>query len=130
MTPEERIEQLEQEKSVLQEQLAQRDALITQLLQRVQLLEEQQAKDSHNSHLPPSSYRFVRQPKSLRKKSGKKSGGQTGHAGQSLRFSATPDEVIVQAVERCQYCQTDLGLMAASRGERRQVVDIPTVLAT
>lgn len=125
MTPEERIQQLEQEKSVLQEQLAQRDALIAQLLQRVQTLEERQAKDSHNSHLPPSSDRFVRQPRSLRKKSEKPSGGQAGHPGQSLRFSSAPDEVIVQAVERCQQCQGDLHAVKPEAIERRQVVDIP-----
>lgn len=119
MTPEERIDQLEQEKSVLQEQLAQRDALIAQLLQRVHLLEERQAKDSHNSYLPPTSDRFVRQPKSLRQKSGKKPGGQAGHHGESLRFSAMPDEVIVQRVERCQHCQAGLDGVAASIGERR-----------
>ncbi len=126
MTAEERIVQLEQEKSVLQEQLAQRDELIAQLLQRVQTLEERWGKDSHNSHLPPSSDRFVRQPRSLRKKSGKKPGGQPGHPGQSLEFSATPDEVIIEAVERCQYCQADLQGVKASTTERRQVVDVPT----
>jgi hypothetical protein len=35
------------------------------LYERVKALEGQQAKDSHNSHLPPSSDRFVRLPKSL-----------------------------------------------------------------
>src|SRR3954454_24204713 len=49
------------------------------LQERVKLLERQQAKDSHNSNLPPSSDRFVRVPKSLRQKSGKKPGGQQGH---------------------------------------------------
>ena len=125
MTPEERIQQLEQEKSVLQEQLAQRDALIAQLLQRVQTLEERQAKDSHNSHLPPSSDRLVRQPRSLRKKSEKPSGGQAGHTGQSLRFSSAPDEVIVQAVDRGPQCQADLHAVKPEAIERRQVVDIP-----
>src|SRR5437016_14521638 len=113
MTPEERIEQLEQEKSALQEQLAQRDALIAQLLQRVQTLEERQAKDSHNSHLPPTSDRFVRKPKSLRPKSEKKSGGQPGHQGSSLQFSSTPDEFIEQRVEDCEVCQLDLRAVAA-----------------
>jgi Family of unknown function (DUF6444) len=49
--------------------------------ERVKTLEGQQAKDSHNSHLPPSSDRFVRPPKSLRQKSGKKPSGQKGHRG-------------------------------------------------
>lgn len=76
MTQEEELIQLRQEKKVLLEQLAQRDELIAQLLQRMQTLEERLAKDSHNSHLPPSTDRFVRQPKSLRKKSEKKAGGR------------------------------------------------------
>ena len=125
MSAEERIAQLEQEKSVLQEQLTQRDELITQLLQRVQTLEEREAKDSHNSHLPPSSDRFVRQPKSLRKKSGKKAGGQEGHRGTTLSFSPTPDVVIVHAVERCDICQQDLTQVAPATVERRQVVEVP-----
>jgi transposase len=73
---------LRQDKSLLQEQLAQRDALIAQLQhelvllrKQVQALQEQLNKDSHNSHLPPSSDRFHRQPTSLRKNNGKKPGG-------------------------------------------------------
>lgn len=126
MSPEERIKQLEQENKELREALAQRDALIEQLLARVQALEERQNQDSHNSSLPPSSDRFVRQPKSLRKKSGKSPGGQAGHAGLSLSFSSPPDEVIVQSVERCQHCQADLHGIAGRDGEHRQVIDIPT----
>ncbi len=125
MTPEERIEQLAQEKSVLQEQLVQRDELIARLLERVQVLEERLGKDSHNSHLPPSSDRFVRQPKSLRKKSGKKPGGQPGHRGETLELSSSPDEVIVHAVDRCQHCQQDLQAVRTCAMERRQVVDLP-----
>src|SRR5204863_465461 len=82
------------------------------------------AKDSHNSHLPPSSDRFSRQPKSLRKKSGKKPGGQEGHPGKTLMFSACPDEVMVHAVDHCEQCQADLRQVPASLVERRQVVDV------
>ena len=81
MTSEEELLQLRQENTDLHERLAQRDALIAQLQQRVQVLEERLAKDSHNSHLPPSSDRFVRQPKSLRKKSGKKAGDRRATKG-------------------------------------------------
>lgn len=125
MTPEEELIQLREEKKALQEQLAQRDALIEQLLQRVQALEERLGKDSHNSHLPPSSDRFVRQPRSLRKKSGKKPGGQTGHRGQSLAFSSSPDEVVVHPVERCEACQYNLQAVEVCALERRQVIDLP-----
>ena len=73
MTPEEEVLELRQEKSLLQEQFAQRDELIAQLQheiarlrEQVDALQEQLNKDSHTSHLPPSSDRFHRQPKSLR----------------------------------------------------------------
>src|SRR5712692_768449 len=100
MTPEEELHELRQEKRQLQEQLAQRDDQIAQMQRQLVLLSEQVhalqdrlKKDSHNSHLPPSSDRFGRQPKRLRKKSGKKPGGQEGHRGQTLMFSPCPDEV-------------------------------------
>src|SRR6266851_9587370 len=97
----EQITLLERELSLQQEQM-------TQFAEQVQALHERLAKDSHNSHLPPSSDRFGRQPKSLRKKSGKKPGGQEGHRGQTLMFSPCPDEVMVHPVERCEQCQADL----------------------
>lgn len=126
MTPEERLTQLEQENSLLKKQLEQRDELIAQLQQRLHALETRVSKDSHNSHLPPSSDRFTRKPKSLRQKSEKKTGGQPGHPGASLQFSATPDEVTLQHVERCEVCQQDLQAVAVCGGERRQVVDLPS----
>jgi transposase len=114
----EQITLLERELSLQQQQM-------TRLTEQVKALQERLSKDSHNSHLPPSSDRFVRQSKSLRKKSEKQSGGQPGHPGASLQFSPTPDEVIEQRVERCAICHHDLQAMAACGVERRQVVDIP-----
>lgn len=125
MTPEEELLQLRQENTELHERLAQRDELIAQLQQRVQALEERLAKDSHNSHLPPSSDRFVRQPKSLRTKSGKKAGGQEGHPGATLQWHACPDEVIMHPVTCCDHCQHDLQAVKPLQIERRQVVDVP-----
>lgn len=98
---------------------------VESLSQRLKELENQKAKDSHNSHLPPSSDRFHRQPKSLRKRSGKKAGGQEGHEGNTLHLSANPDEVIVHGVQVCQHCQQDLDTVAAVQIERRQVIDLP-----
>jgi transposase len=146
MTAEEELHQLRRDKSQWQEQLAQRDELIAQMQQQlvqrdeliaqikqqhavlseqVQALQEQLKKDSHNSHLPPSSDRFQRQPKSLRKSSGKKAGGQSGHAGSTLQLSQTPDSVIVHAVEQCQHCRRDLREVESLQVERRQVIDLP-----
>src|SRR2546421_1938358 len=146
MTIEEELNALREEKRVLREQLAQRDELIQQqqvvlaeqnallqhhhermnhLSQQLQALQNRLAKDSHNSHLPPSSDRFGRKAKSLRPKSEKKAGGQPGHPGASLPFSSSPDEITQLQVERCEACQQDLQAVAACGRERRQVVDLP-----
>src|SRR5258708_29954262 len=114
----EQITLLERGLSMQQEQL-------TQFAEQVKALQERLAKDSHNSHLPPSSDRFSRQPKSLRKKSGKKPGGQEGHPGRTLLFSPTPDEILIHPVQRCEHCQRDLAQVAVHAIERRQVVDMP-----
>ena len=113
MTKDEELEQLRQENSALRDQVA-------QLSERISVLEAQLAKDSHNSHLPPSSDRFHRQSKSLRKKSGKQPGGQSGHAGNTLKLSSTPDLVIVHPVECCQHCQRDLREVESLAVERLQ----------
>jgi len=146
MTKDEELEQLRAEKTVLCELLRRKDEELEQshqanqdlreglkqaieaidyLQERVKALEGQQAKDSHNSNLPPSSNRFVRPPKSLRQKSGKKPGGQPGHRGHHLRQVETPDEVLLHPVERCESCQHDLREHPAEIPERRQVMDLP-----
>ncbi len=119
------ISRQQEQITLLERELGLQQQQLTQLTEQVRALHERLAKDSHNSHLPPSSDRFSRQPKSLRKKSGKKPGAQEGHPGKTLLFSPCPDEVIVHAVERCEQCQADLRQVPASIVERRQVVDVP-----
>src|SRR6516162_7403877 len=87
------IEQQQEHISLLEEQNSLHQQQITLLTEQVQALQVRLEKDSHNSHLPPSSDRFKQQSRSLRKKSGKKSGGQRGHEGHTLQLSETPDEV-------------------------------------
>jgi transposase len=131
MTEEEELIFLREQNSLLLEQVQQIPVLqeiITQLSEQVKQLQEQRAKDSHNSSLPPSSDRFVRQSKSrsLRTRSGKKPGGQPGHPGQTLQMSAAPDEVIsLPNLTQCQHCQADLSEVAVKTIERRQVMDVP-----
>src|SRR5262249_37734895 len=100
MTPEARMAQLEAENAALREQVSELPVLreqVTGLVLRVQELEARLAKDSHNSGnsgKPPSSAGLKRKPKRLRKRSGKKAGGQLGHRGQTLHLVAVPDEVV------------------------------------
>jgi transposase len=128
---------LQEENRVLREENATLRALVAELLPlktqvedlstRVKQLESHQTKDSHNSHLPPSSDRFGRakRTKSLRRASGKKPGGQVGHEGSTLYQVENPDEIIVHAVRTCYSCQHDLESVPASAIERRQEFDIP-----
>jgi transposase len=119
------INRQQEQITLLERELSLQQGQMTKFAEQVQALQERLAKDSHNSHLPPSSDRFVRQPKSLRKKSGKKPGGQEGHPGKTLLFSPCPDEVIIHPMERCEQCQADLRHIPPSMVERRQVVDVP-----
>jgi transposase len=108
-----------------QERIKELEGLIISQQERMKILEGQLAKDSHNSSLPPSSDRFVRAPKSLRQKRGKKPGGQKGHRGHHLRQVETPDDVLTHPVEVCEHCHHDLRDQHASLPERRQVIDLP-----
>jgi transposase len=131
MTPEERIKQLETANAQLREQIGSRDALIAQLVERIQALEERISQDSHNSSKPPSSDGFVRPPKkrSLRKASGKKAGGQNGHVGHALQQVEHPDEIIEHFPSECERCQHDLTTVPPLADfEPRQVFELPLPL--
>ena len=71
---------------------------------RIAELEEQLHKDSHNSSKPPSSDGFDKPaPRSQRKKSGKKAGGQTGHKGHHMTLSE-PDRIEAVYPQHCSDC--------------------------
>ena len=93
---------------------------------RVKALEGQLAKNSHNSSKPPSSDGYTKPaPKSLRRKSGRSSGGQKGHRGQTLRWVDTPDYTLDHSVAQCERCGRSLAEQDPERVERRQVFDLP-----
>lgn len=98
------------------------------LVVRIQLLEDQLAKNSQNSGKPPSSDGLAKPaPQSLRKRHGRKSGGQKGHVGHQLERVKTPDQIETHTVERCAYCQQSLQQAKVVRVEKRQVFDLPKV---
>src|SRR5258708_4558272 len=120
MKAEDRVIQLEAENAELRKQLA-------EALARIEELERQQKKDSHNSHKPPSSDGLRRKTHSLRKPSGRKSGGQSGHAGQTLEMAAEPDGISRHRPQTCLQCGKSLQAMKGRVAERRQVHDLPEI---
>jgi transposase len=127
MTQEERIAQLEQENAALRAQLAEAYQQITQLAERLQRVEGQLAKDSHNSSKPPSSDGTRRKPRSQRQRSEKPTGGQPGHPGRTLMQVSNPDEVLHHRPLICAHCQQPLEGVAGRVKECRQVHDLPEV---
>lgn len=83
-------------------------------------------KDSTNSSMPPSK-NLVRRTRSLRKKSGKKSGGQPGHAGQHRQWNPNPDKRVVIQDEHCATCGASLSQIEGTVGRRAQQVDLPPI---
>ena len=108
----------------------------TALLQRIEELERSAALDSTNSCKPPSSD-GLRKPNgkkdkdkkkrtnSLREKSGRKSGGQPGHKGRTLKQVDKPDEVIDIFPKECPKCQTEFSKDDSINHVKRQVFDLP-----
>ena len=110
----------------LKEQLLQeKEAKIQESEAKIKELEARLGKNSQNSSKPPSTDGFKKPPpKSLREKSGKKSGGQPGHKGDTLRQVETPDVVVRHTPSVCP-CGTDLSLLPETVVETRQVFEIP-----
>ena len=128
-----RIKNLEDqvvEMQSLRTDLAQAQESLSQANVRIKQLEGQVAKDSHNSSKPPSSDGFkepIRKTKSLRGKSGKKSGGQPGHLGKTLLQVEEPDQIILLTPKQCQHCHQDLLTASLARTERVQMFDVPSL---
>ena len=132
MTKDEMIEQLLMQVNTLtaaldslQQSYDAQTVLVAQLNQTIQELKEQLNKNSKNSSKPPSSDGFNKpSPKSLRKSSGKKAGGQNGHQGTHLAVIADPDDVIKHMPSSCEGCpHYKMCKSTACIAERRHVID-------
>jgi len=118
---------LEEQVKVLTTQAQVLTAQAQVLTARVQVLEAQLNKDSHNSSKPPSSDGPAKRPhpRSLRLQSGKPSGGQEGHSGQTRLLVDDPQVVIPHVPKVCGCCGRPLTAATEVGRERRQVIEIP-----
>ncbi len=86
--------------------------------------------NSYNSSFPPSSYKFGKKKdknRSLRKKSGKASGGQICHIGSTLEKVDNPDFVVELPTDICPHCAANLKDVKVEEVKTRQVFDIPEI---
>jgi len=121
--------------SVLGQQLSALTAEVTALREenqalkaRVSELEAQLRQNSRNSSKPPSSDGLGKPaPRSLRRPSGRRPGGQGGHEGTTLTQVADPDVVIRHEPSACGGCGGDLHAAPVVATARAQVFDIPPI---
>ncbi len=109
---EEKAELLQRENDILKDKLA----------------KYENPKNSNNSSVPPS--KDENRPfksKSLRKKTGRKPGGQKGHEGTTLEMVSDPNEVLNHTPEYCECCGKDLAGTPGEFVERKQVIDLPPI---
>jgi len=98
------------------------------LRERVAELEVRLGQNSKNSSKPPSSDGLAKPaPKSLRRRSGRKPGGQNGHPGSTLAQVSDPDEVVRHEPPACAGCGGGLAGAVAVGVQRRQVFDLPPI---
>jgi transposase len=107
-----------------------KDDLIARLLAqeaRIAELERRLGLNSSNSGKPPSSdgLKKPRRVSSLRESSGKTTGGQTGHPGQTLCRVEKPDATIDHYPQACAACGEPLSAVMATGHVARQVFDLP-----
>ena len=114
-----RFNALEEDVAVLKKQLGKANGEITRLKAQI-------AKDSHNSSKPPSSDMY-HAPKNLRKKSFKRSGGQPGHQGHTLRQVENPDYVNIHQLHGRCTCGRELSAGKFVGYKERQVFDLPPI---
>jgi transposase len=111
-------------------QISQLEAVVAELRAKVAGLEARVRQNSKNSSKPPSQDGLARpQPKSLRKKTGRKPGRPRGQPGATMQLTDHPDKVIRHEPAACRRCGSGLEDAQETGMERRQVTEIPPVQA-
>jgi transposase len=128
-TPDDVHAAYQQDEAAVQALVQQVLMVVASLADRIQVLEDRLNKDSHNSHKPPSSDGLAKpaRTRSLRRHSGKKSGGQPGHPGVTRTLADDPAETYLHEPQVCAGCGAALATAHEIHRERRQVIEVPVV---
>src|SRR3990172_2995392 len=95
------LEQLDKETLIsiilmLQQQVRELQQIVAAQAAEMQKLRDELTKNSRNSSKPPGSDGLKKpRTKNLRQKTGRRSGGQTGHSGHTLKMVEKPDHTEV-----------------------------------
>jgi transposase len=129
-----RIAELEQRVATLDARLGERDTRIAELEQRVAALQAQLGTNSTNSSLPPSANPLGAPKPVVKKKSGRKPGGQPNHPPH-LKQLLPPERVTTTHVfvpPHCEECRAALPAQAQPSDPeptRFQTIELPVLVA-
>lgn len=116
---------IKEEHELLKDQIIELAKMVETLKGEIHLLRN--GKNSGTSHTPPSHQIGRPNAKSLRAKTDRKSGGQKGHEGSTLKIKEVPDETINYIPQYCNGCREDLQQIASVFKESKQEVIIPPI---
>lgn len=119
---------LREENKQIKMQAQLKDQEINRLKMYIKELEVRLAKNSSNSNKPPSGDGLRKpSPKSQRKSTGRKTGGQIGHQGSTLEQVEKPDFIETQEVCLCERCGHSLKNEKLLGYEKRQEFELPPI---
>lgn len=122
--------ELEATVSRLNRLVEKKDAEIKKLTKRLSKYEKP-PKNSGNSSVPPTQDtipdQIIRHTRSLRKPSGRKSGGQPNHEGKTLKFDGVPDDEVRIIPEVCEMCGSPLDQNRAEEVSSHYEIDFVVV---
>ena len=110
----------------LLDRILQLEKIVVEQAAKIAELEKRLEKNSQNSSKPPSSDGFKKRPQNNREKTNKKTGGQQGHEGLTLK-RGTPHKSHLLPVLCCAHCGDDLSGNQVTDIEARQVHDMPPI---
>lgn len=98
---------------------------VRELRRQIKELKDRLVLNSRNSNKAPSSDALSK-PKSLRRPTGRKPGGQPGHLGRTLERVKNPHHIQIHRLKVCPQCRSPaLGQESVLDYESRQVFDLP-----